>query len=343
MVIKIAQKNLSCKQMRPSFQPKLINDPFLDPGLFIPFLFEKRALMFDLGELHPLSSKDLLKLTHIFVTHTHMDHFIGFDTLIRIFLGRDKQLHLFGPPAFFDHVEGKLSGYTWNLVNEYQNHFILRVSEVHPQQIITREYGCREQFKPIREEKKESFSKILLHESAFHVEADLLDHRTSCLGFSLKENFYVNIIKEGLKDLGLDVGPWLNRFKEAIYKKEDLTSDFIITWEKNGEIIKKHKIILGDLAQKIARISPGQKITYITDVIGSPENKEKIINLAKGADHLFIEAAFLDCDKEIAQKKYHLTAKEAGEIAGEAKVKQLTLFHFSPDTPTNPKTYRTKP
>ena len=52
--------------------------------------------MFDIGELHTLSSRDLLKVTHLFVTHTHMDHFIGFDNLIRIFLGREKELHLFG-------------------------------------------------------------------------------------------------------------------------------------------------------------------------------------------------------------------------------------------------------
>ena len=61
-------------KMRPSFTPRLINDPFSDPGLFVPFLFEKRALMFDLGDLHALSPRDLLKVTHVFVTHSHMDH-----------------------------------------------------------------------------------------------------------------------------------------------------------------------------------------------------------------------------------------------------------------------------
>ena len=36
------------------------------------------------------------------------------------------------------------------------------------------------------------------------------------------------------------------------------------------------------------------------------------------------------CDRETARKKYHLTAREAGELAKKADVKQLTLFHFSP-------------
>jgi len=37
--------------MRPSFHPRLINNPFEDPGLFIPFLFQKGIV------LHLLLSK----------------------------------------------------------------------------------------------------------------------------------------------------------------------------------------------------------------------------------------------------------------------------------------------
>ena len=105
--------------MRPSFHPRLTNDPFSDPGLFIPFLFEKRALLFDLGELRGLSPKDLLKVSHVFVTHTHMDHFMGFDTLLRLFLGRDKELHLFGPEGFFRHVEGHQPQIDYQFLNTY--------------------------------------------------------------------------------------------------------------------------------------------------------------------------------------------------------------------------------
>jgi ribonuclease Z len=324
------QQTTDVKSMRPSFQPRLINDPFSDPGLYIPFLFEKRALMFDFGELYALTARALLKITHVFVTHTHMDHFIGFDTLLRTFLGREKELHIFGPSGFFTHVEGKLAGYTWNLVNEYETNFTLRVTEVQPEKTLTRMYVCKDRFEPQRQQISEPFSGILWKEPSFFVEAAILDHRIPCLGLSLVENFYVNIIKEGLKELDLPVGPWLNQFKKALYEKKDPSDEFHVTWEEGGTGIKERRFYLGELAKKIATISPGQKVTYITDIIGSPENYEKVINLANKADYLFIEAAFLDRDQEIARKKYHLTAREAGELARLSHAKHYTLFHFSP-------------
>ena len=93
--------------MRPSFHPRLINGPYDDPGLYVPFLYQKRALIFDLGDLSSLTAKDILKISHAFVTHTHMDHFIGFDRLLRLFLGRDMHLHIYGPKGFLKNVEGK--------------------------------------------------------------------------------------------------------------------------------------------------------------------------------------------------------------------------------------------
>lgn len=286
--------------------------------------------MFDLGDLRSLSPKDLLKITHIFVTHTHMDHFIGFDDVIRVCLGRDKDLYLFGPPDFFQRVEGRLAGYTWNLVSEYTNDFRLFVTEVHEESLLTREYVCRDSFLPFKREYEEPFSGTLLMEPHFHVEAEILDHRIPCLGFSLVENFYVNILKDRLADLDLEVGPWINRFKKAIYEERDLDDEFSVTWEENGNIVREKKFALRELVNRISKISQGQRITYICDVIGSQENRGKIYRLALNADYLFIEAAFMDRDIAAAHEKYHLTAREAGEIARDAGARHLEVFHFSP-------------
>ena len=316
--------------MKPSFHPRLINDAFSDPGLFIPFLFEKRALLFDLGDISSMSAKDILKVSHIFVTHTHMDHFIGFDTLLRLLVGRDQEIYLFGPPGFIPKVEAKLSSYTWNLIENYENTLSIEVTEVHNKSILIQRYISKDRFKPAGRPQELSFQGNLLSEKAFSVDAVLLDHKIDCLGLALKEHFSINIIKEGLKELDLPVGPWLKEFKDAIYSKEDLSREFKITFQDKDGIEKEKSFTIGELKKDIVRISPGQKITYITDIVGSPENIAKAVSLAKDSNQLFIEASFLDEDKDIAQHKYHLTAKEAGLIARKAKVKELTTFHFSP-------------
>jgi len=43
--------------MRSVFRPELVNDPFDDRGLYVDFKCEKRALLFDLGDLTALPPK----------------------------------------------------------------------------------------------------------------------------------------------------------------------------------------------------------------------------------------------------------------------------------------------
>lgn len=314
--------------MRPSFLPRLVNGPFDDPGLFIPFLLEKRAIIFDLGDIYSLSTRDILKISHVFISHTHMDHFIGFDRLLRLFLGREQHLYLYGPEGFFKNVEGKLAGYSWNLVEHYSNLFALNVTEVHPDYMITRNYICQNRFIPASEDIKQPFNGLLHKEPALSVSAEILDHSIPCLGFTIEERFHINIMKESVTGLGLEVGPWLNEFKQALYNNKDLDSEFEVKYGRQAS--SKNRFILGDLAKRIALITPGQKVSYIVDAGYSKSNVEKIVRLAKNADHLFIEAAFLEKDRDIAEKKCHLTAWQAGSIAGKAGVKQFTPFHFSP-------------
>src|ERR687884_1768781 len=105
--------------MRPSFTTTLINDVFGDPGLYVEIAWARRALLFDLGDIHSLGPTKLLRASDVFISHTHMDHFIGFDQVLRVALGRGKTLRLYGPPGLIDNVTGKLKGYTWNLVDGY--------------------------------------------------------------------------------------------------------------------------------------------------------------------------------------------------------------------------------
>jgi ribonuclease Z len=313
--------------MPPRFLPRLINGPFDDPGLFVPFQFDRRAILFDLGDNARLAPRDLLKISHVFVTHTHMDHFIGFDRLLRCCLGREKDLFLFGPPGFIGNVEGKLAGYTWDLVERFTAGFRLYVTEVRPDGRVRQSCECRRRFRPEGRTRSPAAAGPLHDEPAFQVEAALLQHSTPCLGFALTERVGVNILKTELDALGLTPGLWLSRFKAALCAGADphLTVDI-----PPGPGASARRFELGELSRRIARITNGQKIAYVTDVSDTPANRAAIIELARGADLLFIEAVFLDAEREQAAAKHHLTARQAGEIAAQAGVKRYSLFHFSP-------------
>ena len=116
--------------MAKYFDPQLVNGPFDDPGLYVDLVFERRALLFDLGDITALAPRKLLRIAHVFVTHRHMDHFIGFDQLLRCMLGREKTLGIWGTPGLVDAVESKIKAYTWNLVQGYEGNLILRVTEL---------------------------------------------------------------------------------------------------------------------------------------------------------------------------------------------------------------------
>jgi len=312
--------------MGPTFLPRMVNGPFDDPVLFVPFRHENRALLFDLGDIAVLSPRDMLKISHIFLTHTHLDHFAGFDRVLRIMLGRDKDLWLYGPQGFLKNLIGKLAGYCWNLVKNYENHFILHATEIHPDHALTCHYPCRGGFLADGPIRKQPYHGLVLREPPLTVRAVHLDHGTPVLGFSLEERFHVNIIKTALDRMGLVPGPWLYQFKELLFNGADLDTEIEIPNNEN----KMMRLCVGKLKDSIARISPGQRLAYITDAAGTPQNMQKMIALAKGVDHLFVEAAFADIHRDIAREKHHLTAHQAGELARLCRVQQYTLFHYSP-------------
>ncbi len=314
--------------MGSHFLPRLVNTPFDDPALFVPFRYQNRALLFDVGDISALSARDILKISHIFVTHTHMDHFIGFDRVLRLLLGRDKDLHVIGPQGFLSNLAGKLAGYRWNLVRNYRNRFCLHVTELHPNRALVGCFPCHNGFTAQGEIREHRFDGTVVSEPELVVRAVHLDHGTPVLAFALEERFHVNIIKAALDTLGLSPGPWLNRFKALLYDNAATTTLVEIPAPSTGQPARR--IPLGTLQTAIARLRPGQRLAYITDVSGTPENMQKMITLANGADILFVEAAFSHHHRDIALAKHHLTARQAGELARACGVRQYHLFHYSP-------------
>lgn len=304
--------------MKPVFHAKLLNDYFGDPCLFIRTLHEKRAILFDLGTIHSLKPSELYKITDVFVTHTHMDHFMGFDTLLRGILRREVPLNIYGPPSVLPCLQGKLKGYTWNLIEDYPTK--INVFAYNGRYLTHSIFSAKNKFRKQTVSRSESDG-LLLQNPMFTVRAVKLDHSIPCLAFSLEEKYHINIDKALLTRKGLSVGPWLNDFKKVMREHAEYSRQTIRISNKDIRVAE---------ISDIARITRGQKISYATDIAINQKNIARLINLIKGSDLFFCEAYFLDKDYKRAIERSHLTAKAAGSIAKKAGVKKLELMHFSP-------------
>ncbi|MEW6543987.1 MAG: ribonuclease Z [Nitrospirota bacterium] len=319
--------------MTPSFSSYLVNDPFGDPGLYVEIKWARRALLFDLGDNGPLGPTRLLRAGDVFVSHMHMDHFIGFDRILRVALGRGKTLRLYGPPGLIANVTGKLGGYTWNLVDGYP--LTLEVREFHPGETRLTVFRASDGFKPsdpVVESRQQAGADIpfaVLEDPMFTVRAAPLNHRIHSFGYALQEQFHINVNKERLHAAGLPVGSWLKEVKQHLWQGKPDRFRFTATlyFEHRRE---EREFVLGEIREQFVTITRGQKLAYVVDVRYDEQNEAKIVELARDADVFYCEAPYLERDADKARERYHLTARQAGLLARKAGARHLVVFHFSP-------------
>jgi ribonuclease Z len=313
--------------MRPLLHPSLVNGRYGDPTVYVETLFERHGLLLDLGEIASLSPRKIHRVDQIFVSHAHIDHFVGFDHLLRLLVGREKSVHLYGPSGFAERVYHKLQGYHWNLVDSYPCDLVFRVSELAtPHSVSTMQFRLKRAFVAEQMVSNARFDGVLYKEPAYHVSAAILEHRTPCLGFAVQEAAHVNIWKNRLAERGLPVGPWLRALRKAIV--EGRPDDHLI--QIDGSPTSDNRLVrLGSL-RDLLTVAAGQKIAYITDVADTAANRAAIVALVQDADILFIEAAFAGMDAALARQRAHLTTTVAGQIARDANVRRVEPFHFSP-------------
>ncbi|GEP08021.1 ribonuclease Z [Methylobacterium oxalidis] len=302
-------------------QPRLINDPFSDPGVFADFRFGRRALLFDLGEVAALSARELMRVSDVLVSHAHMDHLAGFDRLLRVCLHRPRPLRLVGPDGFITGIAHRLHSYSWNLLGAHSPDFRLRVAEFADARLrAAAEFRAQEQFRQQWIEPPDLGRGLVLAEEDFRIEAAVLDHGIPSLAFALVEPVRVNVWQGALERLGLVPGPWLAEAKRAV--RRSLPPDTPVP------VGEGRTLPLGELAVQAFRVGPGQKVAYVTDAADTVDNAARILALAEKADTLFIEAVFLDADRVVADRTRHLTAARAGALAREAGVRHAVPFHI---------------
>jgi ribonuclease Z len=259
-----------------------------------------------------------------------MDHFSGFDRLLRVCLGRDKGLRLYGPPGFIGKIEHRLASYEWNLVHNYKTDFTIEAMEIGVNATLIRAlFRCSTGFRLESKEQRTITQGVLLADAGFRVRTAQLDHDIPSLAFSVEETSHVNVWKNRLAEMGLGVGPWLKDIKAAVMRGAPDDTDIRAVWREGGVLREAH-CRLGALKEQAITVVAGQKLAYVVDALYCPANIDAIVTLARNADVLFIEAVFLEADAERAAARYHLTARQAGELARRAGVRRFVPFHFSP-------------
>jgi ribonuclease Z len=313
--------------MRPLLHPSLVNGRFGDPALYIETLYEKQAILFDLGDIAALSPRKIQRLEHVFVSHAHIDHFVGFDRLLRVLVGREKKINIYGPSGIIGHVRHKLRGYCWNLVDRYLCDLVFIVNEVDSSlEIRTTRFRLKAAFADEEVANSRVIDGLLYGEPMFRVSTAILEHRIPCLGFAIEETAHVNVWKNRLAELALPVGPWLRELKRAVIGNKPDDYPIRIGAPLTPDMREMPLAAL----RSVLTVTPGQRIVYVTDAADTASNRRVIITLAQNADLLFIEAAFAEADAALAAERAHLTTAAAGEIAREARVRRIEPFHFSP-------------
>jgi ribonuclease Z len=305
---------------KTSLRARLLNGQTGDPALLVQLRWQGRAILIDLGRIDRTPASVLFPIEAVFVSHAHMDHFMGFDQLLRLFLARDTTLRLFGPAGIADCVQGKLAGYTWNLTDEYV--FTIDVTEIDDGTLTHSRFAARRRFEREPRGTTACPDGVVLTDPAFRVEAMPLDHKIVSMAYAVVERTHLNVRPGTLEASGLRPGPWLNALKQAV--RSGAADDTAI------EVAPRDRRPLATLRDALLDVTPGQKVAYTVDTLFSPANAARIIRLAADADVFFCESPFLDEDIDQATRRYHLTARQAGALARAARARRLNVFHFSP-------------
>ncbi len=144
---------------------------------------------------------------------------------------------------------------------------------------------------------------IVAEEENFTLEAHFLDHGVDNLGYRIQEKDERKFYKDKLKEAKV-FGPDVRKL------------------EREGQIETEAGLIK---IEDVSYIRKGDAIAVVIDT----KPCENALKTARDTRLLLAESTYLDSERDLARDHYHLTAKQAAELAKDAGAKELVLTHFS--------------
>jgi ribonuclease Z len=308
------------RYLEPTFFAGLFDDPLL----LVRVRPTGRALLFDCGKIHHLAKRVYTSIDAIFISHAHMDHFMGMDSVIRHSHASPRTIDIFGPPGLSEHMAHKFACYDWNLADTFWGNF--RVGEVSEGRIVSTLYCGPQGFAASQEGERGG---EIYGNSYLTVKAATCEHRIAVLAFRVDEGaaFLLDDLK--MAEAGVIKGEWL-RTLEKLFHTGKLEGNPVQVAMRVGDIVEERREPdAAALYRRIGRTEQPASIGYLTDVGYSPENLDKLTGLLQGVTLLVCECAFLAADARKAQLSRHLCTTEFNMILDRLRPRYVLPMHLS--------------
>lgn len=300
-------------------QVEILNGLQGDPAVYAFMRNSGEALLFDLGMIDQLSQRDLMKVRHVFVSHTHMDHFMGFDRWLRVNIPHKRLLKIWGPAPFFERVQAKLKSYAWNLIEPDQLRF--EVHEVRADGSVAMALISNTDGFEIHEQAEVGTQDRLavLSDGSVISCVGLDHHGIKSIAYKFRSPDRLRFLHDQLPGLGLTSGAWISQMQ---YNVKHGLFDEALTIDGRAYNTRE----LGD---RLLRAEAGDTLVYLTDLSFDRLNIKRLQEAFASTHRMICESSFLDQDRPRAVAKAHLTTRQAALIAMALQVKILEIFHVS--------------
>lgn len=293
------------------FLPEIKSEPTEDISILVKLDNHSDFYLCECGQASKLTVKDCQQVAVIFISHTHIDHFINFDTILRHQQGSGKKVIICGPKGITQQVHAKLKGYTWNLIEADAIQYEVREivdEETIEQSLLTPPNWSVEKIAPYD-------AKKIYQNDRFDVNYTILDHKIPSIAYQFqeKDTISINMSKSNFKG-----GPWVKTLKEAFLAQTPMATIMI-----NGEQYQAKELF------HLLEVKKGDTLGIIMDHAANEDNHQKILDLFSGAHQVFIESFHLKEDMELAHKNFHSFSQASGEIMRKCKVGKAIPVHFS--------------
>lgn len=315
-------RRMSFRYLKPVYFAGLLDDPVLWVGVR-PW---GRALLFDCGQLHHLAKRVLKSLGALFVSHAHMDHFMGFDTLVRHVLVSPRCFEVFGPPGLAAKVEHKLSAYDWNLSERFWCTF--RVHEVFPDRVCRWTFPGPRRFVRLADGEVRRRDDVIFQNRWVTVAAAQADHRIPVLVYRISEQPAFEVDAARIAGAGLTSGTWIEQLKRQFHDRVLGRKPLTVTRADPGQ----NSVKVEDTRQfyeTIKRAASPSSIGYMTDIGFSEGNVATVADLLRDVTLLVGECAFLADHVDKARRSYHLCTEDVNRLLHRIRPAHYLPVHLS--------------